>query len=154
MARLVQNGKNLPERILLRKTRIMHPGIAVANVLKILAEYNPKICLKAWKCIVKPATVDANITTITIDGVQYRLRPNFTPFRDTSKERCLRNHLRPGYPNEEEYFILNPHPQNKTLDRLVVKCEWDRKSLADLVPQMNLYCRQSKLPCLQGIQII
>ena len=154
MTRLVKNGVDLPERILHVNRRTLHPGIAVANVLKILAENNPAICLRDWGNVVLPAKVDPAFKTITIDGVQYQLRQNFQPKRDTSLERCLCLTFRPGHPNEEEYFILNPHPLNKTLDRLVFKCKRGRKTLSSLVSDMNCYCNASKLPCLQGIQII
>ena len=154
MARLVKNGVDLPERILSRNRTILNPGIAVANVLKILAENNPDICLRDWGKIVRPAKVNASITTITIDGVQYKIRQNYEPIKETGIERCLCNTTRPEVPNEEEYFILNPHPLNTTLDRLVVKCERYRKSLIALVPEINDYCRKSSLPCLKGIQII
>ena len=154
MAQLFRNGVELPDRILQRNRQVMHPGIAVANVLKILAEHAPEICYRDWRKVVRQAKVDGQFTNITIDGEKYRLQPDFIPTRDTSIERCLCNNHRRGHANEEAYFILNPHPLNKTLDRLVVECEWDRRTLADLVGRMNDYCSKSNLPCLQGIKII
>ena len=154
MALLVRNGINFPERVLHVNKQSLHPGIAVVNVLKILAENDPAICHRDWGMIVLPAKVNAQFTTITISGVNYPLRQNFLPRRITGIERCLYNSPRKGHKYEESFFILNPHPQNTTLDRLVVKCEHNRKSLADLVPEINAYCAKSPLPYLQGIQII
>ena len=159
MSQLLKNGNPLPERILLGCKRIMppgvmHPGIAVANVLKILAENSPKKCRDDWPQIVQQAKVNAGFTKLTIDGIDYPLRQNLTLKRDTGIERCLRIKCRKGHPNDEAYFILNPHPQNMTLDRLVVKVEWDRHNLAVLVEDINKYCRSSTLPFLQGIKIV
>ena len=153
MAQLVKNGVELPDRILQKNMQVMHPGIAVANVLKILAEHAPEICYRDWRKVVRQAKVDGQFTNITIDGEKYRLQPDFIPTRDTSIERCLCNNPRSRHKNEEEYFILNPHPRNKTLDRLVVRCN-SRGTLALMVNEMNQYCCESNLPCLQGIKII
>ena len=171
MARLTRNGRDLPERILLRNTKTLNSGIAVANVLKILAENDPVTCLRDWGPdgewgndekygpIVKSAKINKEFTKISIeeDGgkVEHEIRPNFVPSRDISHERCLvlEEERREGFPFEEAYFILNPHPENKTLDRLVVKCMRYRQNLIRLVGPINEYCRKSPLKCLQGIEI-
>lgn len=49
---IYQNGKPLPDRILITPREPMHTGVAVANFLKILAEANPELCLQDWRNVV------------------------------------------------------------------------------------------------------
>jgi len=150
----VKNPYQLKDLVLMTANQggDMHPGVAVANVLSLLAQAAPYQCLQDWKCVVRTATVDDNRTTITVDdnGTKTTYELRLTPWLPL-QERCLSPNRTEERPYEEAYWILNPGPKNNTCERLVVKCEPDRHSLAACREKLEEYCKNNTLPCIRDI---
>ncbi len=146
---LNSNSRPLKELVLLDAQcgDDMHPGIAVVNVLALMAKVVPLKCLQDWGKLVLPATVNAERTQITIGEETFDLR--IIPDAP-HQERCLSG-KRPGRDGDEAYWILNPAPLNSTLERLVIKCEVDRHTPASCLKELEDYCRTSPLACIKGI---
>ena len=143
-----KNGK-FQKDIVLRKPHpndLMHPAVAVVNVLKRWAMADSNQCLREAEnrqIPVLSATVDnsSNPRTITIQGKTFELDT-------TSGERCLAkgtNNKR----NDENYWILNPGASGS--DRLVFTCE--RRKGTECVGRINSLCQQHMNPAIDGMVI-
>ena len=130
-------GNRLPDRILLepRPDGLMHPAVAVANVLRIWALADSAQCRAAFPEIVREGKLlrrPDGSCAIAIDGKEYQVISIECRDGAIRPERVLSGERR-GQPHEEKYWILNPGVAGD--GRLAVQIR--RKYLADLVETVN-----------------
>jgi len=146
-------GNRLPDRILLepRPDGLMHPAVAVANVLRIWALASPAQCRAAFPEIVREGKLHrrpGGSCAIAIDGKEFEVISIECRDGVTRPERVLSG-ARAGQPHEENYWILNPGVAGD--DRLAVQIR--RKYLADLVEDLNRSARTATNRPVHGLRI-
>ena len=146
-------GNRLPDRILLepRPDGLMHPAVAVANVLRIWALANPAQCRAAFPEIVREGKLlhrPDGSCAIAIDGKEFQVISIVTRSGEVKIERVLSGERR-GQPHEEKYWILNPGTAGD--GRLAVQIR--RKYLADLVEELNRRARTAANRPVHGLCI-
>ena len=147
------NGNALPDEVLVepRQDGLMHPAVAVANMLRSWALSAPEQCRQAFPDVVRLGTLrqhDAESTVSDIDGQEFKVISNYSRNGAIKPERCLSG-TRAGQPNEENYWILNPGVSGNR--RLVVRIR--RKYLAELVEQLNDLARRPENAAIFGMCI-
>ena len=146
-------GNRLPDRILLepRPDGLMHPAVAVANVLRIWALADPAQCRAAFPEIVREGKLlhrpDGGCA-IAIDGKEFEVISITTSDGEVKIERVLSGERR-GQPHEEKYWILNPGVAGD--GRLAVQIR--RKVLAECVDQVNQLSQQVENVSISGLSI-
>ena len=146
-------GNRLPDRILLepRPDGLMHPAVAVANVLRIWALANPAQCRAAFPEIVREGKLlrrPDGSCAIAIDGKEFEVISIECRDGATRSERVLSGERR-GQPHEEKYWILNPGVAGD--GRLAVQIR--RKYLADLADTVNCLAENSDNSAIAGMSI-
>ena len=146
-------GSPLPDKVLLepRADGLMHPAVAVANLLRIWALANPAQCLAALPEVVRVGKLvlqPDGFCRLAIDGRQFQVASITTRDGATKPERVLSG-ARPGQPHEENYWILNPGAAGD--ERLAVRIR--RKKLADLADTVNCLAENSDNSAIAGMSI-
>lgn len=146
-------GNRLPDRILLepRPDGLMHPAVAVANVLRIWALADPAQCRAAFPEIVREGKLlrrPDGSCAIAIDGKEYQVISIECRDGAIRPERVLSGERR-GQPHEEKYWILNPGVAGD--ERLVVQIR--RKVLGECVEQVNQLSQQVENVSISGLSI-
>ena len=114
LARLIEDGKELPDRILIKPQEMMLDGVAVANAIKIWFERNPKQCIQAFSNtnLIQTSTVNSGTgeKTLTVNGRTYFLLDRVNSDGKVLPERCFTT--RTG--GKESYWLLDPGAKGNT----------------------------------------
>ena len=140
-------GREIADDILLQPQKLMHPAVAVANVLKIWMAGDAGQCLRAMGDTIRMGKIkEAGL--FEIDGRTLALEPR--PRRDGTicRERCI-NPNATTRKTDEKYWILNPGAAGAT--RYAVKT--DRPKLAELLDAIRKQCRNRDNAPIFGITI-